>query len=78
MVVGASCSGGIRLTSDAARACCEVTTGSSALSCANDPGSASMLAGGATSCVSFGYTWDTGIVVTGTVSGANPCEPDIG
>ena len=31
MVVGASCSGGIRLTSDAARACCEVTTGSSYL-----------------------------------------------
>ena len=69
---------GSMLTSGIANACCEGSTYSGALVCADAPGSTVILTGGATSFFSFACSCVAGIVVTGTVSDANPCEPSAG
>ena len=72
------CAGGRILTCGAASACCEGASGSSALGCTDTPGRTFAFVEGTTSFFSFDYPWGTVVVVTGAVSGTNPCKPGFG
>ena len=77
-VMGVSCAGDSMLTSGTERASCTVTAGSGELGCSDAPDSAVSFVGGAARDVSFDFNWGTGVAVSGTVSGAKYCEPDVG
>ena len=68
------CVGGDMLASSTERYCCAGAVFSSALGCADAPGSTIAFVGRAISYVIFDCPWGEGDVVTGAVSGANPCE----
>ena len=78
MVMDVPCSGGDILTSVTVRVCCAGATGSDELCCADAPGSKVVFVGGAIIFVRLSCHWGTFFVVTGTVSGTNPCEPGAG
>ena len=78
MVMDAPCAGGGMLTGSVAGAYCTGAAVSGALGCSDAPGGAVAFAGGATSNVSVDCPWGTGVVVTSTVTDANPCEPAFG
>ena len=56
---------------------CAGDAGNATLGCADSPGNAVVLVGGATSFVIFSCPRGTVVAVSGAISGANPGEPGV-
>ena len=76
MVVGVPCAKVGMVVVGSERACCEVSASRGAFGCAGAPGRIVTCAWDV-SFVSFARPWDTGVSITGTVSGDNPCGPSV-
>ena len=78
MVMAVTYAGGGMLTSGTERDCFAGATCSGIIGFADTPGGTISFVEGATSFVSFACPWVIGVIVSGTVSGAKPCEAVVG
>ena len=78
MVIYVPCEGDFMLTDGASGTFCAGSGVGGALDGTNTPGGTFMFVWGATSGTFVGFPWGTGTIVTGVVSGTNPCEAGVG